>query len=70
MRRQQAIQRKAEEEKSKAMEEERRLKEEFERRRREKEDQTSKQPFKPVTSKKVSRTKTILFPLLICNIGR
>lgn len=69
MRRQQAIQRKAEEEKAKAMEDERRMKEESERRRREKEDQTSKLPFKPVTSKKVSCTKTI-FLLLICDPGR
>ena len=62
MRRQQAIQRKVEEEKAKAMEEERKMKEEAERRRREKEDQTNKQPFKPTTTKRVSCTKAMVSP--------
>ena len=61
MRRQQAIQRKAEEERAKVMEEERKMKEEAERRRREREDLTNKQPFKPTTSKRVSCTKALFF---------
>jgi hypothetical protein len=69
MRRQQAIQRKADEEKAKAMEEERKMKEESERRKREKEDQTYKQPFKPTTSKRVSCI-TLMFFLANCDVGR
>ncbi|KAJ3734847.1 hypothetical protein DFJ43DRAFT_1061898 [Lentinula guzmanii] len=46
LRRQQAIQRKAEEERIKEMEGEKKLKEEVERRKREREDQTDKRPLK------------------------
>ena len=45
-RRQVAIQRKAEEEKSKAMEEEKKIKEEGERRKRDREETTDKRPLK------------------------
>ncbi|THV04963.1 hypothetical protein K435DRAFT_714094 [Dendrothele bispora CBS 962.96] len=45
-RRQQALQRKAEEEKTRKVEEERKIKEEAERRKREREDQTDKRPLK------------------------
>ncbi len=56
IRRQQAIQRKAEEEKAKTMEEERKMKEEAERRKKEREEQTEKRPFKPTASKRVRYT--------------
>lgn len=46
IRRQQAIQRKAEEERNKQLEEEKKLKEEVERRKREREDHTDKRPLK------------------------
>ena len=45
-RRQLAIQRKAEEEKSKAMEEEKKIKEDGEKRKREREETTDKRPLK------------------------
>jgi len=53
-RRQQALQRKADEEKAKAQEEERKLKEEAERRKKEREDATDKRLLKPALVKKVS----------------
>lgn len=52
-RRQQAIQRKAEEEKARIQEEERKLKEEGERRKREREENTEKRPLKIAPGKKV-----------------
>jgi hypothetical protein len=53
-RRQQAMQRKLEEEKTKALEQEKKLKEESERRKREREETTEKRPLKLGTvSKKV-----------------
>jgi len=54
IRRQQAIQRKAEEEKAKTMEEERKMKEGAERRKKDREEQTEKRPFKPTANKRVS----------------
>lgn len=52
-RRQLAMQRKAEEEKSRAQEQERKLKEEGERRKREREEHTDKRPLKAPSNKKV-----------------
>jgi len=50
-RRQMALQRKAEEEKSKAMEQERKMKEEGQRRKREREEHTDKRPLKSAVKK-------------------
>jgi hypothetical protein len=50
-RRQLAIQRKAEEEKSKAMEDEKKIREDGERRKREREENTDKRPLKVGTKK-------------------
>ncbi|EAU93100.2 hypothetical protein CC1G_11295 [Coprinopsis cinerea okayama7 len=52
IRRQAAMQRKAEEEKAKALEEERKLKEEIERRKRDRDEMTDKRPLKPAASSK------------------
>ena len=52
-RRQQAIQRKAEEEKARIQEEEKKMKEEGERRKREREEYTDKRPLKMAPGKKV-----------------
>ncbi len=62
-RRQQAMQRKAEEEKTRALEEERKFKEEAERRKREREEHTDKRPLRSTTTvaKKV-RTCKLRFP--------
>ena len=49
-RRQQALQRKAEEEKARAAEEERKIKEEAERRKREREEHTDKRPLRSTTA--------------------
>ena len=54
-RRQLAIQRKAEEEKTRAQDEERKLKEEGERRKREREENTDKRPLRMAGGKKVGR---------------
>lgn len=53
-RRQLAIQRKAEEEKTRIMEQEKKIKEENERRKREREEHTDKRPLKVPSSRKVS----------------
>ncbi len=57
-RRQNALQRKAEEEKTRHQEQERKIKEEMERRKREREEQVEKKPVKPIAAstsfKKVS----------------
>ncbi|KAH7910944.1 hypothetical protein BJ138DRAFT_1064128 [Hygrophoropsis aurantiaca] len=57
-RRQLAIQRKAEEEKTRALEEEKKIREEGEKRKREREEHTDKRPLKATTSKKVEEDPT------------
>lgn len=49
-RRQAALQRKAEEEKTRHQEQERKVKEEIERRKREREEQVEKKPIKPMAA--------------------
>ncbi len=62
-RRQQALQRKAEEEKTRAVEEERKIKEDTERRKREREEHTDKRPL----SRAANATKKVRsFKLLLC----
>lgn len=58
-RRQLAVQRKADEEKSKALEDERKMKEEGEKRKRERDETTDKRPLK--TAPKKVRGKDILW---------
>lgn len=60
-RRQQAMQRKAEEEKTRALEEERKIKEEAERRKREREEHTDKRPLRSTTTvaKKVGTSERL-----------
>jgi len=53
IRRYQAMQRKAEEEKARIMEQEKKLKEENERRKREREEHTDKRPLKITAGRKV-----------------
>ncbi len=59
-RRQQAMQRKAEEEKARAAEEERKIKEEAERRKREREEHTDKRPLRSTAA----TTKKVRFSIL------
>lgn len=59
-RRQLALQRKAEEEKSRVQEEQRKIKEDTDRRKREREEYTDKKPLKGVGKKVRS------FPLVVC----
>ena len=68
-RRQLALQRKAEEEKTRALEEERKIKEEAERRKREREEPTDKRPLRGTTTA-AKKVKYILLRHDICEAER